>query len=102
MPKRLFRPPDHLIKQWPEVFEDMYMNTMPLLYLNSVQIEFKDGRIWEIDVKTQLLNIDADTVADKILDIFEEYNKEIQEINFDVDTDKLKQDISNQTKGMLG
>jgi hypothetical protein len=102
VPKRLFRPPDHLIKQWPEVFEDMYMNTMPLLYLNSVQIEFKDGRIWEIDVKTQLLNIDADTVADKILDIFEEYNKEIQEINFDVDTDKLKQDISNQTKGMLG
>lgn len=102
MPKRLFRPPEHLIKQWPEVFEDMYMNTMPLFYLNSVRIEFKDGRIWEIDVKAQLLNLDPDLVADKILDIFDEYSKEIENINFDVDTEKLKKDISDQTKGILG
>jgi hypothetical protein len=102
VPNRLFRPPEHLIKQWPEVFEGMYMNTMPLFYLNSVQIKFKDGRVWEIDVKTQLLNLDADLVADKILDIFDEYGQEIENIDFDVDTDKLKQDISDQTKGMLG
>ena len=90
MPKRLFRPPEHLIKQWPEVFEDMYMNTMPLFYLNSVQIKFKDGRVWEIDVKTQLVEQDPDLVADKILDIFDEYGNEIENIDFNVDTEKLK------------
>lgn len=102
MPKRLFRPPDHLIEQWPEVFEDMYMNTMPLFYLNSVRLEFSDGRIWEIDVKTQLITLDANVVADKILDMFEEYSNDIENIKFDVDTEKLKKDITNQTKGMLG
>lgn len=102
MPKRLFRPPDYLVKQWPEVFEDMYMNTMPLLYLNSVQIKFKDGRIWEIDIKEQLLIFDPDTVVDKILGMFEEYNQEIEDIDFDIDTEKLKQDIKDRTKGMLG
>ena len=101
MPKRLFRPPEHLIKQWPEVFEDMYMNTMPLFYLNSVQIKFKDGRVWEIDVKTQLVEQDPDLVADKILDIFDEYGNEIENIDFDVDTEKLKQDISSQTKDIF-
>lgn len=101
MPKRLFRPPEHLIKQWPEVFEDMYMNTMPLFYLNSVQIKFKDGRVWEIDVKTQLVDQDPDLVADKILDIFDEYGNEIENIDFDVDTEKLKQDISSQTKDIF-
>jgi len=25
MPKPLFRPPMHLVKEWPEVFEDMYI-----------------------------------------------------------------------------
>lgn len=102
MSKRLFRPPDHLIKQWPEVFDGMYMNTMPLYYLNNVRLEFKDGRIWEIDIKTQLITLEADIVANKILDMFEEYSDEIENVNFDVDTEKLKKDIKNQTKGILG
>lgn len=102
MPKRLFRPPDHLVRQWPEVFEDMYMNTMPLLYLNYIHIVFNDGRIWEIDIKTQLADAEPNVVADKILDIFDEYSTEIKDINFDVDTDQLKKDIIDKTKGMLG
>lgn len=101
MPKRLFRPPEHLIKQWPEVFEDMYMNTMPLFYLNSVQLEFKDGRVWEIDVKIQLLTLDADVVADKILDMFDEYGQEIDNVNFDVDTEKLKKDIEQSSRNIF-
>lgn len=102
MPKRLFRSPEHLVKQWPEVFEDMYMNTMPLLYLNFIRIVFNDGRIWEIDIKSQLTAADPGVVADKILDIFDEYSTEIKDIDFDIDTDQLKQDIVNKTKGMLG
>lgn len=101
MPKRLFRPPAHLVKQWPEVFEDMYMNTMPLFYLNSVQIVFKDGRIWEIDIESQLKISEADVVADKILDLFEEYHKEIENIDFNIDTDKLKKDIENSSKNIF-
>ena len=84
------------------MFDDMYMNTMPLFYLNSVQLEFKDGRIWEIDIKTQLISLEAQVVADKILDMFDEYGQEIENIKFDIDTEQLKEDIKNQTKGMLG
>jgi hypothetical protein len=102
VPKRLFRPPDHLVEQWPEVFEDMYMNTMPLMYLNYIRIVFDDGRIWEIDVKAQLTDAEPNMVADKILDIFDEYSTEIKDINFDVDTNQLKKDIIDKTKGMLG
>lgn len=101
MPNRLFRPPEHLIKQWPEVFEDMYMNTMPLFYLNYVRLEFKDGRIWEIDVKAQLATINPDIVADKILDMFEEYGSELKDINFDVDTEKLKKDIERSSRNIF-
>lgn len=101
MSKRLFRPPAHLIEQWPEVFEDMYMNTMPLFYLNFIRLHFKDGRIWEIDIKTQLLTIEADIIADKILDIFEEYNDDIEDVFFDVDTERLKKDIENSSKNIF-
>jgi len=54
MPKPLFKPPRHLVEEWPEVFEDMYMNTMPVYYLDMIRMEFVDGRIWEINVQAQL------------------------------------------------
>lgn len=74
---------------------------MPLLYLNSVQIKFKDGRVWEIDVKTQLLNLNPDLVADKILDIFDEYGEEIENIDFQMDVERLKKDIVDSTKDIF-
>ena len=43
MPNPLFKPPRHLVKEWPEVFEDLYMNTMPVAYLDSVRLDFTDG-----------------------------------------------------------
>ena len=101
MPKPLFRPPTHLIKEWPEVFEDMYMNTMPVAYLKSVRLEFNNGRIWEIDIQEQLDNATNDIVAEKLLDTFTEYKDEIKKIDFKVDIDRLKKDILDSTKSIL-
>lgn len=78
------------------------MNTMPLFYLNSIQIFFKDGRVWEIDITDHLTKDEPNMVADKILEIFDEYSREIEEINWDINTEQLKKDIADKTKGMLG
>jgi hypothetical protein len=101
MPNPLFRPPRHLIKEWPEVFEDLYMNTMPVAYLEVVHLEFADGRVWQIDVKEQLKDSDADSIADKLLETLAEYKEEIKKIDFKVDIEKLKKDISDSTKTIL-
>ncbi len=101
MPNPLFRPPRHLVKQWPEVFEDLYMNTMPVAYLETVNLIFSDGRIWEIDVKSQLSSNDFDLVADKLLGTIREYQEEITKLDFTIDIERLKKDISDQTKTIL-
>ena len=101
MPKHLFRPPFHLIKEWPEVFEDMYMNTMPVAYLKSVRLEFNNGRIWEIDIQEQLGNTTNDIVAEKLLDTFQEYKEEITKVDFIIDIQRLKQDITDKTNKLL-
>jgi hypothetical protein len=97
VPKNLFRPPSHLVKEWPEVFEDLYMNTMPVAYLDSLRIEFNDGRIWEIDIQDQLSTVDADAVADRLLSIFSEYREDIKKIDFKMNIEKLKTDIRKST-----
>lgn len=101
MPNPLFRPPRHLVKEWPEVFEDLYMNTMPVAYLEKVHLEFADGRVWEIDIKAELAKQTPDNIADVLVSTLQEYKDDIKKIDFKVDIDKLKKDIKDSSKNIL-
>jgi hypothetical protein len=98
MPNPLFKPPRHLVKEWPEVFEDLYMNTMPVAYLEMVHLEFINGRVWQIDIKEQMKALDSDEIAAKLLETLQEYKDEIKKLDFKVDIERLKKDIGDSTK----
>lgn len=99
MPKKLFRPPAHLVEQWPEVFDDMPMNSMPLVYLRNLEIEFADGRLWAISIKEMMEDRSADEVVENLLSILEDLD--IKNVRFDVDVDQLKNDINSQVKKLI-
>ena len=101
MSKPLFKPPRHLVQEWPEVFEDLYMNTMPVAYLILLRLEFTNGRIWEINVQEQLADAKPDEIAEKLLGIFQEYRKDIKKIDFQMDIERLKNDIQESSKNLL-
>jgi hypothetical protein len=101
MPNPLFKPPRHLVKEWPEVFEDLYMNTMPVAYLDSVRLDFTDGRVWEIDVKNELGKQTADSIAGVLINTLQEYKDEIKKIDFKVDVERLKKDIKDSSKNIF-
>ena len=98
MPNPLFKPPRHLVKEWPEVFEDLYMNTMPVAYLEMVHLEFVNGRVWQIDIKEQMTALNSDEIAAKLLETLQEYKDEIKKLDFKVDIERLKKDIGDSTK----
>jgi hypothetical protein len=95
--RKYFRPPRHLVKEWPEVFEDLYIDTMPVAYLDSMIVEFSDGRIWEIDVNEHLKSSDSDSVSKKLLSILSEYKETIKKLDFKINIERLKNDIKNRT-----
>ncbi len=101
MSNPLFRPPRHLIKECPEVFEDLYMNTMPVAYLEVVHLEFADGRVWEIDVKKELASQSPDNIDGVLINTLQEYKEEIKKIDFKVDIEKLKKDIRDSSKNIF-
>jgi cyanate lyase len=101
MPNPLFRPPRHLVKEWPEVFEDLYMNTMPVTYIDLIHLEFNDGRVWQLDVKSQLTEDDADSVAERLMLTIGEYKDTISKIDFKIDIERLKKDIADSTKTLF-
>jgi hypothetical protein len=73
------------------------MNTMPVAYLDSVRLDFIDGRVWEIDVKNELTKQTSENIADILLNTLQEYKDEIKKIDFKVDVTRLKNDIASET-----
>ncbi len=101
MPKKFFRPPEKVVNEWPEIFEDMYMSTMPLYYTKSMQIKFDNGRVWQLNIQELVVEHGSDELSTKLLETFKEYQQDITGVDFEIDIDKLKKDIKKSIKKIL-
>ena len=95
MPKSKKLPPE-VIDHWPEVFDEIDIDVIPIEYLDSIRIQFEDGKIWDIDVKTSRKKDDVD-IEVAIEELIEQYEDVIVNIDFRLDTAKVKKDIQNRT-----
>ena len=76
----------------------MYMNTMPVCYIDMIRMEFNDGRVWEINIQEQLYDLPNELVASRLVDTFQEFKEDIKKIDFKIDIDRLKKDILDSSK----
>lgn len=86
--------PKEIVDHWPEVFEDVEVEVVPIEYLDSIRVSFDDGITWDIDVKK---GADEHDVEQSVADLFETYQDSITHIDFRLDTEKVKRDISKRT-----
>ena len=99
MPKKSNKKlPKEVIKHWPEVFKDIDIDVVPLEYLDSVRISFTDGKVWDIAIDTDK-NIEH--LEKSLDDLFAEYQDHIQNVDFRLNTSKVKEDITKRTKKFL-
>ena len=96
MPKRL---PDDIVSHWPEVFKDIDIHTLPIDYLSFIRIEFKKGRVWEIDCNAK--RTIGENLDKTITDLFGEYGNDILHVDFRLNTAKLKRDIEKRTRAFM-
>lgn len=96
VPKRL---PDDIIRHWPEVFKDIDIHTLPIDYLSFIRIEFKKGRVWEIDCNAKRTT--GENLDKTIADLFGEYGDDILHVDFRLNTARLKRDIEKRTRAFM-
>lgn len=96
MSKRKKLPPE-VVNSWPDIFEDIEISVVPVEYLDSVHVQFHDGKIWEIDIKKSLNKTDID-IENALEDLFEQYEDAIKNVDFRLNTEKVKKDIKKRTK----
>ena len=98
MPKGPENPlPPEIIDHWPEVFEDLDVKVIPLEYLSTVRVFFDDGKVWDIDIQKTMKDSLSENLEDTLDDLFESYADVITNVDFRLDTDRLKRDITKRT-----
>lgn len=92
--------PKDVIDRWPEVFGEITLNVVPLKYLHAVKITFKNRKVWEIELENDS-KINWDNFEKQVKEIVSQYEDNIENIDFKLDTDRIKKDITKHTKKFL-
>jgi hypothetical protein len=93
--KRL--PPD-IVSHWPEVLEDVDVSAVPIEYLHSIRIIFKDNKIWDIDLRKEG---GTKSLENALKELFEQYDERIKHVDFRLDTSRVKADIQRRTRRFM-
>lgn len=89
-----------IVDDWPEVFEDITCKVIPLEYLDTIVIKFKNEKVWEIKIDSQSKQ-DWTTLEENLREILVAYKEELAFVDFKLDTNKIKKDIIRETKQFL-
>jgi len=90
--------PKHVIDIWPDVFKDIDLKVVPIDYIHTIRVVFHDGKILDIDIqKSKDENGRKVNVQKELEGIFRQYEKDISNVDFRLDTERLKRDIKKRT-----
>jgi hypothetical protein len=92
--------PVDVVDHWPEIFGEVTLNVVPLNYLHTIQITFKNKKVWEIEFSKEE-KISWDDVQSQLKSLVAQYEDAIDSVDFKLDTIRIKKDISAHTKKFL-
>jgi hypothetical protein len=102
VPRKTRKPIDQsLIDQWPEILEDIDLSAIPVNYLHSIVVTFNDGDSWEVVLRKQDRENETDWFSETMTELFRNYREKIQHVDFRLDVEKLRKDITKSTKKFL-
>lgn len=87
---------------WNSILEEIEIKAIPIEYINEIKVDLADGRTISIDVLQEKINEEnLDVIDESLQEFFEYYDEIIDNIDFKIDTEKLKKDISARTRTFL-
>ena len=74
---------------------------MPLRYLHTVLVNFKDGKTWEIKITAKTKKERWVTFEKNLMELIKNYEENIENVDFKLDTPQVKKDIEASTQKFL-
>lgn len=89
------------VKEWPDVLEGLSFQSMPLKYIQWVNIILKNNATIRLDIQNELKIKSQRYVAGWIKQYIETNYKNIQSVDLKFDVPRLKQDMESKTNNVL-
>lgn len=96
--------PEETVDSWPGILDEIEIKVVPVEYINSVEVQFTDGNTWSIEIdKSEVEDSEqaAEELEESLESLFEEYEDVIEGVNFVLDVEKVKEDITARTKSFM-
>ena len=93
--------PKDVIEHWPEVFGEITLNVVPLKYLDSITVAFKNKKVWEIKISAKQAQEDWESFEKNLKEMLASYESEIENVDFKLDTERVKKDMIKHTNLFL-
>ncbi len=88
-----------IIDKWPEVLGNIDIKVVPTEYIKAVEVTFTDGKVWVIENDpAQSISDNAEAFEQSMEDLMDEYEDVLKSVNFVVDIERVKKDITKRTK----
>jgi len=93
--------PRDVIDMWPEILNDIELNVLPIKYLDTVIITFKDGKSWVIKITARAKKEGWPVFEQSFNELCKSYEDSIENVNFKLDTERVRKDIEKSTQKFL-
>jgi hypothetical protein len=93
--------PKDVIAHWPEVFGEVHLNVLPIRYLHTVLVNFKDGKSWEIKITAQTRKEGWEKFEQNLSEMLRNYNDSVDNVDFKLDSVRVRKDVERSTQQFL-
>lgn len=88
-------------QEWEDILEEIELTYLPIEYLKNIIVTFEDGTTWDIDVSASKKEQTMEDVEESLDQLFEEYDDTIETVDFRLDLEKVKRDLSKRVNRFL-
>lgn len=89
------------VKEWPDVLEGLSFQSMPIKYVQSINIILKNNASLKLDIEKELKIKNQKAVADWIKKYIETNYNTIRTVDIKFNISRLKQDMESKTAKIL-
>jgi hypothetical protein len=86
---------------WEDIFNDIEMTFLPIEYVSRIVIKFENNVKWDIDVDDSRKKQPLEQIEDALDELFDEYEDQIETIDFRLDLERIKTDLSRRVYRFL-
>jgi hypothetical protein len=98
LPKRKIETKD---AGWEDILDEIEMDYLPIEYISNIVIKFKDGTTWDINIDDSRKKQTQEEIEDSLDQLFEEYDTHIETLDFRLDLERVKHDVSRRVYKFL-